>query len=307
MTAILAWIGGRARWILLIGAFAGLALPSAAALLRPFLPYLVAMVYALAMLRIDPIAVLRGFARPAHLGALLFLSLLMLAATPALGWAVVKALGLGPEYLKAVVYALAAAPIASAAAMCLIVGFDGRRALELTVLSSLALPAIGPAVTGALLGETVAIEPLALGLRIAGMIFGGFAAALVLRRLLGAERIARNAAALDGLASIGFLLFVLPLFDGVGPAIAADPGRALAFLAISALLILGTIRGFLALPLPRALAGATGAVWGTRSVAIYLAALPPDPVFTLFVAIYQLPMAAIPMAFRARARETAPS
>lgn len=286
--------------MLLVGAFAGLALPAAAEALRPALPFLVAMVYALAMLRIDPVAVLRGFARPAHLAKLLALVLLMLAAAPALGFGLARLLGLGAAFETALVYTLAAPPIASAAAMCLIVGFDGRRALELTVLASLALPFVGPAVTAALLGEAVALDPVALGLRMAAMIFGGFALALALRRLLGAERIARNAPALDGLASLGFLLFVLPLFDGVGPAILAAPGLALAFLGLSALLVLGTIRAALALPVPRPLAGATGAVGGTRSVAIYLAALPPDPVFALFVALYQLPMAAIPMVFRRR-------
>lgn len=286
--------------MLLVGAFAGLALPAAAEALRPALPFLVAMVYALAMLRIDPVAVLRGFARPAHLAKLLALVLLMLASAPALGFGLARLLGLGAAFETALVYTLAAPPIASAAAMCLIVGFDGRRALELTVLASLALPFVGPAVTAALLGEAVALDPVALGLRMAAMIFGGFALALALRRLLGAERIARNAPALDGLASLGFLLFVLPLFDGVGPAILAAPGLALAFLGLSALLVLGTIRAALALPVPRPLAGATGAVGGTRSVAIYLAALPPDPVFALFVALYQLPMAAIPMVFRRR-------
>ena len=42
-------------------------------------------------------------------------------------------------------------------------------------------------------------------------------------------------------------------------------------------------------------AGALGIVWGARSVAIFFAALPPDPVFSIFVALYQIPMAGLAM------------
>lgn len=300
MTAALGWVGARARWILLIGAFAGLALPGAAAFLRPALPFFVAMVYALAMLRIDPVAVLRGFARPAHLARLMALVLAMLVLSPVLAFFAARALGLGAAFETALLYTLAAPPIASSAAMCLIVGFDGRRALELTVLSSLVMPVTGPALAGLLLGDALALDPLALGLRMAAMIFGGFAAAMILRRIMGPARIAANAPQLDGLAALGFLLFIMPLFDGVGPSIAALPGLSLAFLALSALLVLGAIALGLRLAKSREAGGALGAVWGTRSVAIYLAALPPDPLFTLYVALYQLPMAAIAMVFRRR-------
>ncbi|MFN3259973.1 MAG: hypothetical protein ACE37J_05370 [Pikeienuella sp.] len=300
MTAALGWVGARARWILLIGAFAGLALPGAASFLRPALPFFVAMVYALAMLRIDPVAVLRGFARPAHLARLTALVLAMLVVSPVVAFFAARALGLGPEFEAALLYTLAAPPIASSAAMCLIVGFDGRRALELTVLSSLVMPVTGPALAGLLLGDALALDPLALGLRMAAMIFGGFAAAMILRRIMGPARIAANAPQLDGLAALGFLLFIMPLFDGVGPSIVALPGLSLAFLALSALLVLGAIALGLRLAKTREAGGALGAVWGTRSVAIYLAALPPDPLFTLYVALYQLPMAAIAMVFRRR-------
>lgn len=298
MTAALEWIGARARWVLIVGAFAGLAFPDGAAFLRPALPFFVAMVYALAMLRIDPVAVPRRLADLRRAAGAVATVLAMLVATPVAAFWAVRAAGLGPDVEAAVVYVFAAPPIASAAAMCLIVRFDGARALELTVLSSLAMPVLGPWVAEALLGAALDLSPVELGLRMAAMIFGGMAAALIGRRLLGAERIERNGTVFDGVSALGFLLFVMPLFDGVRASILGAPWLALGFLALSTAIIFGPAALALRLPGSRPRNGATGIVWGTRSVAIYLAALPPDPVFTLFVALFQIPMAGIALAFR---------
>ncbi|QIE57193.1 hypothetical protein G5B40_18155 [Pikeienuella piscinae] len=294
----LTWIGARARWIMLVGAFAGLAFPAGAEALRPLLPFLVALVYAIAMLRIDPIAVLKGLAAPRHALRVAFAVIAMMIVAPVMAFWAARALGLGPDLESALVYTMAAPSIASSAAICLIIGFQGRVALELTVVSSLVMPVAGPAVAGVLLGSALEIDPAALGFRVALMIFGGFAAAMVGRRIMGEARIERHAPALDGLAAIAFLLFVMPLFDGVGPSIAEAPVMSLLYLGVATLIILGP--GALALRLPGAPSrnGAIGVAFGARSVAIYLAALPPDPVFTLYVALYQLPMAAIVLAFR---------
>lgn len=301
MTGALSWVGAQARWVMLVGVFAGLAFPAGAAALRPVLPVIVALVYALALLRIDPVAIMKGLAAPRRALAIGFGVFMLMVVAPVVVFALARAVGVGPDAMKALVYTMAAPPIASAAAICLIVGFEGRVALELTVVSALALPALGPAVTGTLLGADLDVDPAALALRMALMIFGGFAMALVGRRLLGPARIERNKAALDGLGAIGFLLFVLPLFDGVGPTMLARPGLSLIYLALAAAIILGSIWLALRAPGAKARSGALGVVAGSRSVAIYMAALPPDPVFTLYVAIYQLPMAAIVMAFRGRA------
>lgn len=298
MISVLAWIGGRARWVLLIGAFTGLAFPSWATLLRPFLPWLVALVYTVAMLRIDPIAILKDLRSPRHAVLAAVAVFGFLVVSPVAGFLIARALHLGPGFEAALVYTLAAPPIGSAAAMCLIIGFRGRVALELTILSALAMPFIGPAVTGALLGDALSLEPVTLGLRTGLMIFGGFAAAMIGRKLLGVERIERNGPVLDGVAALTFLLFILPLFDGAGPMILENPGLSLAFLALSALLVLGGVWAAMRLPGDEGKNGAAGVAWGTRAVSIYLAALPPDPIFTLFVALYQLPMAAIVMVFR---------
>ncbi|MEL7464460.1 MAG: hypothetical protein AAFN79_10360 [Pseudomonadota bacterium] len=299
MISSLAWVGARARWVLFVGAFVGLAAPDLSAVLRPALPFFVAMVYALAMLRVDPIAILRGLARPRRAAIVLGGAGLMLVAAPVAAFAAARLLGLGPEVERILVYTFAAPPIASAAAICLIIGFRAALALELTIVASLIMPFTGPLVVEALIGAEVALDPVELSLRMAAMIFGGFAAAMIGRWWMGRERIARNAPSLDGLAALGFLLFILPLFDGARDAIAAAPLTALGYFALAAVAIFGT--AWIALRFgQREPAGAVGVVAGTRSVAIFLAALPPDPAFALYVALYQFPMAWLAIAFRKR-------
>ena len=101
----------------------------------------------------------------------------------------------------------------------------------------------------------------------------------------------------DGVATVVLLLFVIPLFDGFWGVVRGLPWFALGTLA----LVLAANWGaqvVVALAARRAnpgIAGAAGLMWGNRNVSIYLAALPPDPLFGLYVALYQLPMLFTPL------------
>jgi len=94
------------------------------------------------------------------------------------------------------------------------------------------------------------------------------------------------------------LLFLLPVFDGVGARLVAEPMVGLWMIAFVFVLnfgtsiatILGTRR-----MIGQARAGALGILWGNRNVGIYLAAIPAEPKLALFVALYQFPMYATPL------------
>ena len=97
------------------------------------------------------------------------------------------------------------------------------------------------------------------------------------------------------------VLFLFPLFHGMPELIAAMPGFALATLAVAVAVNLGA--QLAAYPLcrlaaARETAGATALIWGNRNAALALAALPPDPLFTLYVALYQFPMYFTPLLMR---------
>jgi BASS family bile acid:Na+ symporter len=295
MVSALTWIGARARWVLLIGALLAVFLPDVSSFLRPAVPVFIAMVYMIAMLRIDVIAVARGMLNGRHAAKTMGIVGFMMIVSPIAAFWLAGLIGLGPDYQRAALYAFAAPPIASAASFCLMIGLNAAMALEVTVICSLIMPVVGPIIVATLVGADLDISPVALGLRMAAIIFSGAAAALVLRKVVGVARIERNGKALDGVAALGFLLFILPLFDGVGEMVTAQPVLALALFAWACLLMLGPSLFAHAVAPGSDDAGALGIVWGARSVAIYFAALPPDPVFALFVALYQIPMAGLTM------------
>ena len=126
----------------------------------------------------------------------------------------------------------------------------------------------------------------------------GVVAALALRELAGPDRIARHGGAFDGVATLVLVLFVIPLFDRFWEVVLAMPWFALGTFAV----VLAANWGGQALVaiagrrvVEPGLAGSAGLMWGTRNVSIYFAALPPDPLFGLYVALYQLPMLFTPL------------
>ncbi|MCL5776306.1 hypothetical protein M1105_04785 [Limibaculum sp. FT325] len=298
---LLGWIGGRARWIMAAGVLAGLVLPSAAAALRPFLPALVVLIFAVAVSRLDLRPAVRRAATGRGAARLALWVSGFLVATPAVLWMAGHALRLDEGAIAALVYTGAAPPITSSAAICLMLGLNGLFALEITVVASALTPLIGPAVVRLLLGEAVPLDAVTLGLRTGAMIVLGTLLGLGLRRLVGPERIARENRAFDGLAALTMVTFVLPLFDGVRDMLLADPLHGLWVFGLAVAVNFG-MQVAAAWTVHRGLgpgeAGAAGFMWGNRTVAIYLAALPPDPGFTLFVALYQIPMLFTPLLMR---------
>ncbi|MHA1527890.1 MAG: hypothetical protein ACTSVG_02635 [Alphaproteobacteria bacterium] len=294
----LTWLGLQARWVLAVGVVLATLLPGLSSFLRPFLPGLVALILCTSMVRLDLGALARRACRPRRLAILAAWSAALLVATPAAVWAGALAAGLPKAHVAALVYTFAAPPISSAPALCLLLGLDAAFALELTMVASLAMPFIGPVVTRALLGEAVPLDAFDLALRVAAMIAAGVVAALVLRHLIGAVRIARHDRAFDGVATVVLVLFVIPLFDGFWGVVRGLPLFALGSFALvlaanwgaQVVVALAAARGS-----SPGIAGAAGLMWGNRNVSIYLAALPPDPLFGLYVALYQLPMLFTPL------------
>lgn len=221
-----------------------------------------------------------------------------MCATPALFWWVATTMGLPDSHVAALVYTSAAPPLGSAAAFCLLLGFNAAFAIELTVFCSALAPLTLPFMAHLLLGGAVPVDTSDMVLRLAILIGCASAGALGARWILGESRIRQNAQNLDGLSAVVLVVFLFPLFDGLTGRIAEAPLFALGVLALATAANLGT--QIVLWPLTRRVAGtatggATALIWGNRNAALALASLPPDPVLWLYVALYQFPMYFTPL------------
>ncbi|SDD35945.1 bile acid:Na+ symporter, BASS family [Paracoccus isoporae] len=297
----LIWVGRHARPILLAGLFIVPLLPMPHGMFQPVLPLLVSMLIGLALCRLDLPALLADLADPRFLPSLLIGLALFQIVAAMLFHGLGSVLGVGPGLLM-IVMAFAAAPtLTSAPNIALMLGYDARLTLLWTLCSTFLAPATIPLAFGAT-GLALEITPSWLALKLFAMLMGGIGLGVVLRRGLGPARIARDAAALDGMSALVVLAFLFPLLDGAVSEIAAQPDRAMGLAVLAVALNLGAnlvtrwLAGF-AFARPRA--RALGLIFGNRNIAILLAALPHDPSFSLFVAMAQIPIYSSPVILRA--------
>ena len=165
---VLETVGANARWIMAGGCVAALFLPSLSALLRPALPFLVSVVLATAMTRIDLGEIARGAIRPARLGGWLTAIALMMPVAAGLMWLIGQA-ALPEDRPLLILYALAP-PIASSAGISFLMRYDAQRAVEVTVAATLLTPLIGPALLAVMLPELPGLDPVPLAIRLGTMV-----------------------------------------------------------------------------------------------------------------------------------------
>lgn len=282
----------------MLGLLAGLTLPGLAALLRPWLPQMVAFMLFLTALRIGPrdtVQSLSALGRTA--GAVLVLQL----GLPLLAVALLTGFGLPPGPLAvAVVLMLSAPSITGSPNFTVMAGHDPAPALRLLVIGTallpltvlpvfLALPALGD--TDQVLGATG---------RLLGVILGTTACAFALRAVAVPRLRPRAVSALDGAGAITLGLLVVALMSAIAPAFARDPlalagwlGAAFAanfgFQLVTFALLRATGCGVNAVPL--------AIVAGNRNIALFLVALPPETTgpLMIFIGCYQIPMYLTPL------------
>ncbi|MEO1265421.1 MAG: hypothetical protein AAFV26_06925 [Pseudomonadota bacterium] len=270
---------------------------------------LVALTYAVAIARVDMGELLQAAARPRAVLMIGVCILALMIALPAALFYAANALSLSDEAARALVYTSIAPPIASAAAVCFLLGADAGLALRLSVIAAFASPLIGPWLAATLFGEALSVDPVVLSLRLAAMIGAGAVLGMLLRRILTPRRIAADPAAFDGLAAIVMIVFAIPLFDGIGPMIAGDPMGALGVFGLvmaanSGLQVVSLI--VLARLMRPETAVAIALSVGSRNGGLYLASLPASPYFSLFVALYQVPIYLTAVLMRLAANRFAP-
>ena len=243
--------------------------------------------------------------QPRRLTQNICLSLVLLIVMPYCLHTIAKVVGLTESLQTLITWYAVSPPIGTTIWMCVFLGFSAPIAMEIVLLTNLLAPFTGPFMGELLLGTSVPLSVMALSLRLGAIIFGGILLAVLARSWLGNDRISTYRGRFDGMATLLLLAFLVPVFDGVRDMVFANPLMALALAGLATALNFGhQACVFMASHLLAAVRRNPSLPDGTRSVAVvsgnrnlglYFAALPADPLFSLFVAAYQIPIYLTPM------------
>lgn len=288
-------VGRHGALFLAGGVLLGLAVPPLAAAARPLLAPALLVPLTLALLRLDWRR-LGDYARRPVLIAIV--TAWLLGLSPVLVWLAMRPVGLPAALEQALVLMTASSPVTMCATVSLLVGLDAALAVVIIVVTTAIVPLTLPAVALPLLGLELDIPLSTFMLRLGWMVGAAFAVALVVRRLAGAERLARHARALDAIAVLSLVVFAVAIMDGITAAFLDRPGYVLgtlatAFVANLALQAVGTA-AFMKLGLRRALT--IGLMTGNCNMGLVLIALAGDAQFdvVMFFALGQIPMYMLP-------------
>ena len=295
MGRLLATLGGQGPKVLFGGVFLGLLLPDVAAIFRPSLPYVVALLLMLSLLRVDWRDIGMTVRRP---GAVGLATLWMMLVSPLVFWGLLALIELPPALTTALILMAAAPPILGATAIAILLGLDGALAVVVGLLATLLTPITVPPLALALLGVSLDIGVGEFMLRLGAVVAVSFLFAAAIRRMAGIERLRSWGSRIDGMVVLLMLVFALAIMHGVTDAIFERPRvvalwLAAAFVANPLLQVLGAL-AFSWMGLKRALT--CGLLSGNCNMGLLLAALPPDSDYevVLFFALAQIPMYTLP-------------
>ncbi|MGE0797013.1 MAG: hypothetical protein AB7G13_06145 [Lautropia sp.] len=297
LTALLGALGRQARWALVVGVFAGIAIPPLAAALRPLLAPVVIATLTAALLRLDWTQLAAAAVRPA---LPLALTAWMLAVAPLAAWLVSGALGLAPDLRLVLLLQAAAPPIGSAAVFVLILGFDAVLAMVVTVAATLLLPLSLTPLVALLLPEAgVRVDLAAFFVRASLLVALPFVLAAILRRAIGVARLAAADDIVGGLNVVLLAVFAIAVMDGLTARLLADPATILRLLivACAAAVVLHAAGWWLFRRAGADHALNAAVTSGNRNMGLMLVVTSgtAGETFALYVAIAQLPMYFAPL------------
>ncbi len=294
-----AWAARHGTTLLALGIFGGLLIPPLAHVFHWFITPNVIIIMTLVLLRVDVAAALRRLRQPVLLAAITAMQLLV---APLLAAGVVRLLPLDAGVSAGVVVFATGCGATSGAAFARLVGLDPELTLLGTLTTTLLLPLTAPPLALALGGVGLHLGLYGFALRLALVVLLPLVLSLLLRWVLGAERLVPLGPAVDGGVVWVLVFYGFAVMDGLTARLLADPlwvaqAAAAAFGAAIGLNLLTTL---VFLAAGRREAASAGLMSGNRNMALYLAVLPAtaDPRLALFFALCQFPLYLSPFLLR---------
>jgi BASS family bile acid:Na+ symporter len=186
----------------------------------------------------------------------------------------------------------------SAPSMAALIGVDAALTLACLLCSMVAAPFVAGAITHVFLGQSV-ISPFAFAGKLFILIAGSAAAAAVIRRVAGGDRIEARYELLDGLSVIAMFIFAAAAMDGMTAYAVAEPRLVAVLTAVTFALALGTmlVTTLVFLAAGRNRAFAIGVLTGNRNMGVVLAAtgFAIPPLAWLYFSLAQFPIYLLPI------------
>jgi hypothetical protein len=305
-TAALAWLGRQGARALAALLLVGIALPPLGALLKPYVAEAIFVLLCIAFMRVDAAALRGHLGRPALVLAVAAWTVVAVPLLVGLGG---LALGLetrAPDLFLALMLHAVASPMMAAPAFAAVMGLDATLVLVTLVASTSLTPFTAPIFTHLFVGPTLTLAPRELGLKLAGILAGAALAAVLVRRFVGLDVIARHREAIDGFNILTAFIFVAALMENLAARFFAAPLATIALAALAfavSFAILGTTMLLFARS-GRERALALGLMASQRNTGLMLAAAggaAPDMVW-LYFGLCQLPIYLSPQLLQPLAR-----
>ena len=242
----LTWLGDQGTRAVAALVVFGIAIPPLGALLRPYVTEAIFLLLVISFMRVDLAALRAHLRRPA----------LIVAATAWTTVGVPLIFGLAahltgfdarsPDLFLALMLQAIASPMMASPAIAALMGLDATLVLVTLVTSTALVPFTASFFAALFLAGTLSISPLALGLKLLGILAGSLLVATAIRWTFGAAAIRRHRRPIDGVNILILLVFVAAVMGNVIADFLADPLlsigiAALAFAIFFALLIVTTI------------------------------------------------------------------
>jgi BASS family bile acid:Na+ symporter len=287
----LSWSARHGSALLAIGIFGGVLAPAVAHAMVWFItPNVVALV-TLVLLRVDIPQAFGHLRRPGKLAVIVVFQMLI---SPIIAAGLVALTPLDEPTSAAVVIFATGAAATSGAAFARLVGLDPELTLLATLASIFIVPLTGPPMAHLLTGIDLHLSVTAFMGRLALVVGLPLLGSLLLRRLIGPQRLVPMGQALDGAVVWLVVLYGFAVMDGMRDQLVSNPTWVLmatiaAFITDFGLNLLTTLT-FLRLGFRQA--ASVGLMAGNRNMALYLAVLPAgaDRRIALFFALVQIPL-----------------
>ena len=297
LISLLSFFARHGRLVLVIGLLMGILLPSFAALLKPYLPHMVATTLFLAALRIGPHQAL-GSLREVR--GLIGLIGIYQVAVPLLFCFLLPFTGLSPVLITALTLMAAAPSISGSPNLTIMVGHNPAPALRMLIAGTAVVPATAFIVFLFVpeFGSAKAVALSAFNLLL--LIAAAASVAFTLRLLVFKEATPQFTNSVDGLSAIAMAGIVIGLMTAIGPALRSDPLSVFFVLALAFLASFGMqALAFFALKNTEDHSTRVGQsiISGCRNNALFITALPTavtDPLL-LYIGCYQIPMYLTPL------------